>query len=214
MTSRPINETPAKSGGSVVKRAPISSARQARLEAQRTKERNQRLITGFFAVVLVAVLAFAVFQLFPRSGAPSKSSAPGSASVAQTFGVPADYAPGGKSKVKAQGKITSLPDGVQYIDIKIGSGATAKSTDTVTTNYIGWLTNGTKFDSSYDRGQPAQFPLNQVIKGWTEGLAGMQIGGERRLLIPAAEGYGAQGSPPTIPANATLVFDVTLVSIP
>jgi FKBP-type peptidyl-prolyl cis-trans isomerase FkpA len=143
------------------------------------------------------------------------SSPASGTSVAQTFGVPTDFAPGGKSKVKAQGKLVTLSDGVQYVDVKVGTGRAVKSTDTITVNYIGWLTDGTKFDSSYDRGQPAQFPLSGVIKGWTEGLVGLQIGGERRLLIPGPEAYGAnppQGS--NIPANATLIFDVTLVSIP
>jgi FKBP-type peptidyl-prolyl cis-trans isomerase len=101
-------------------------------------------------------------------------------------------------------------------DIVVGTGAEAKSGDTVTVHYTGWLTDGTKFDSSVDAGQPLQFPLGQgyVIQGWDEGVAGMKVGGKRKLIIPPDMGYGAQGAGGVIPPNATLVFEVELVSIP
>jgi len=109
-------------------------------------------------------------------------------------------------------------DGLTIVEVSPGAGdAVAKAGDTVSVNYIGKLqSNGQKFDSSYDRGQPIQFPLgaHQVIAGWDEGIAGMKVGEKRQLIIPASLGYGADGTPDgTIPPNATLVFDVELVKI-
>lgn len=112
--------------------------------------------------------------------------------------------------------MTPRSDGLQTGDIAVGSGQAAKTGDKVSVQYSGWLTNCTLFDSSRKPGRtPFQFTIGQgqVIKGWDEGVPGMKVGGKRRLIIPATLGYGAQGSPPTIPANATLVFDITLVSI-
>jgi len=104
---------------------------------------------------------------------------------------------------------------LQTTDLTVGTGATVKATDTVTVNYTGAVAaTGIIFQSSLDSGQTATFPLNQVIKGWTDGIPGMKVGGKRRLLIPAADAYGA--SPPAgsgIPPNANLVFDVDLIKI-
>lgn len=100
-------------------------------------------------------------------------------------------------------------------DLVVGKGAEAKSGNKVTVNYTGWLTDGTKFDSSLDSGQPFEFTLGQgqVIQGWDEGVAGMKVGGKRRLTIPPAMGYGAEGSGGVIPPNATLVFEVELLAV-
>lgn len=100
-------------------------------------------------------------------------------------------------------------------DLVVGTGAEAKTGNTVSVHYTGWLTDGTKFDSSVDRGQPFQFTIGQgrVIRGWDEGVPGMKVGGKRKLTIPPDMGYGANGSPPVIPPNATLVFEVELLGV-
>jgi peptidylprolyl isomerase len=111
--------------------------------------------------------------------------------------------------------IQTTASGLRYMDEKVGGGASPKSGQHVTVHYTGWLTNGTKFDSSRDRNQPFAFAIGQgqVIKGWDEGVLAMKVGGNRRLIIPAALAYGPSGRPPTIPANSTLIFDVELISV-
>jgi peptidylprolyl isomerase len=108
-----------------------------------------------------------------------------------------------------------LPDGLQYIDLVTGSGDVAQRGEKLTVQYTGWLSNGKKFDSSRDRNQPFDFTVGQrqVIPGWDEGLPGMRVGGKRKLVIPPDLAYGAQGQPPTIPANSTLVFVVELLGV-
>jgi len=105
--------------------------------------------------------------------------------------------------------------GLSYVDQVIGTGAVAVAGKTTTVHYTGWLTNGQKFDSSVDRGQPFSFPLGsgRVIKGWDEGVQGMRVGGKRKLTIPSALGYGTRGAGGVIPPNATLVFDVELLAV-
>ncbi len=107
------------------------------------------------------------------------------------------------------------PSGLQYDDIAEGSGAEAKSGQKVSVHYTGTLVDGKKFDSSRDRGKPFQFTLGvgQVIKGWDEGVAGMKVGGQRKLTIPPELGYGSRGAGRDIPPHATLIFDVELVEI-
>ena len=115
----------------------------------------------------------------------------------------------------AHGAVVTSPTGLKYEDLKVGSGASPRQGQKVSVHYTGWLTNGTKFDSSLDRGQPFSFSLGQgqVIRGWDEGVASMKVGGKRKLTIPPDLAYGPGGHPPVIPPNSTLVFDVELLGI-
>ena len=111
--------------------------------------------------------------------------------------------------------MTQTASGLQYQDLTVGDGAIAQAGDSVSVHYTGWLTDGTKFDSSVDRGTPFEFHLGQgqVIAGWDEGVAGMRVGGKRKLVIPPELGYGDGGTGGVIPGGATLVFDVELLEV-
>jgi hypothetical protein len=111
------------------------------------------------------------------------------------------------------GEIVETASGLRYIDERPGEGPAPSPTQCVTVHYSGWLTDGTKFDSSVDRGQAIAFPLSGVIAGWTEGVGSMKEGGKRRLIIPGDLAYGPAGRPPTIGTNATLIFDVELIKV-
>jgi FKBP-type peptidyl-prolyl cis-trans isomerase FkpA len=117
-----------------------------------------------------------------------------------------------ETAAKEKGAV-KLPTGVIYKELTAGKGPSPKATDTVRVNYRGTLTNGTEFDSSYKRGQAASFPLNGVIKCWTEGVQKMKVGGKAQLVCPGDTAYGEMGSPPVIPPNATLVFEIELLGI-
>jgi peptidylprolyl isomerase len=114
-----------------------------------------------------------------------------------------------------EGDTVTTASGLRYIDITVGDGPAPTQGQTCVMHYTGWLTDGTKFDSSRDSGRPFPFVLGagRVIRGWDEGVATMKVGGRRLLIIPGDLGYGARGYPPKIPSNATLLFDVELLEV-
>ena len=116
------------------------------------------------------------------------------------------------ANAKAPG-VTTTKSGLQYKVLKDGTGKSPKASDTVTTHYKGTLVDGSTFDSSYDRNEPATFPVDGVIAGWTEALQLMKEGSKWQLVIPSDLAYGPQGRPPVIPANSTLVFEVELLKV-
>ena len=113
----------------------------------------------------------------------------------------------------APAEFTATPSGLKYRILRKASGDKPTSSSTVTVNYVGWLDDGSEFDSSYRRGEPATFPLSGVVRGWTEGLQLVNEGGMIELEIPSELGYGAAGAPGSIPPHATLHFKVELIDI-
>ncbi len=134
---------------------------------------------------------------------------------AQTTTHKTSVVPNTKYPTKVTGPGVTTASGLQYWDIKVGTGQIANDGDHVKVHYTGWLTSGKKFDSSVDAHQPFELTLGkgEVIKGWDEGIAGMKVGGKRQLRIPPDLAYGAQGYPGAIPPNATLIFDVQLLAV-
>jgi hypothetical protein len=165
--------------------------------AQRIAKRNrQRTIIGIIAIMVLALIAFLVYRDYT-----TKSPKYPIGTLDTTPPTPSASA------------ITTA-SGLTYEDLQVGDGATAKTGDSVTVNYTGWLEDGTKFDSSIDRGQTFDFTIGagNVIVGWDEGVAGMRVNGARLLVIPPSLGYGSTANN-SIPANSTLIFEVQLVAI-
>jgi peptidylprolyl isomerase len=164
------------------------STRSERAQRRANRLRNQRIAILVIIILLLAGGAYLVWSAASDNSAGNLPNLSG---------------------------MTTTASGLQYKDTQIGSGAEATPGKIVSVHYTGWLQNGVKFDSSLDRGQP--FTLNvgvgQVIPGWDEGLVGMKVGGKRLLVIPPELGYGAAGSPPVIPPNATLIFEVELLEV-
>ncbi len=172
-----------------------------------------------------AVLALAVAGAFALSACGYADPYATSGPVAnESPGLKASPSPGADDFNEGTGlPVVTYPDGLKYIDLKVGTGAVAHSNDAVTVQYTGWLSDGTQFDSSRSRGTPFPVDLNanppQVITGWVEGIPGMKVGGKRKFIIPAPLAYGAAGrqDPNTgayvIPPNATLVFEIELLSL-
>lgn len=182
-------------------------------------------LTVSLALLLTAGCAPKPEEAPPGSPAPetamvaSPEASPASGSSSSTMGPPAPSEGGngtGLPPFKSSGKIETTKSGLKYDDMIVGTGAQPKDGQEVAVHYIGTLEDGTKFDASYDRGEPIKFPLGQgaVIPGWDEGIASMKVGGRRKLIIPGDLAYGPNPPPGApIPPNATLVFDVTLVGV-
>ena len=176
------------------------------------------------ALAAVAVAAAGCNQTSKQSSSSSTSSASGSMTPPPATSSSSEPAPASTPSTSAAaalpgapgtGHVHKLASGLQYDDLVVGSGKMAEAGMNVSVHYTGWLTDGTKFDSSVDRGQPFVFQLGsgQVIKGWDEGVKGMRIGGKRKLTIPPDMGYGDRGAGGVIPPGATLVFDVELLDV-
>lgn len=164
--------------------------RSERAEARAKKRRNQQITIATIAIAVIALIL--IFAFWPKN---NNATDPG-------------------SDTSETGNMVTMASGLQYEDLVVGTGPAAQTGDSVSVHYTGWLEDGTKFDSSLDRGTPFDFILGtgRVIQGWDEGVAGMQVGGKRKLIIPPDLAYGPQDYGP-IPGGSTLTFEIELLSI-
>ncbi|TSC52199.1 MAG: FKBP-type peptidyl-prolyl cis-trans isomerase FkpA [Parcubacteria group bacterium LiPW_41] len=165
---------------------------------------NNKKTTLIIVALVIVGVGIVLWTQTPRESVTQESQIPESNQQIQT-------------SMPEQTNITmqTLPSGLQIGDEVVGTGAEAVAGKMVAVHYTGTLLNGTKFDSSLDRGEPFEFSLGAgyVIKGWDEGVQGMKVGGKRKLIIPSDLGYGSRGAGSAIPPNATLVFDVELLGV-
>src|ERR1035437_4249940 len=178
---------------------------------------TKNFITGiiFIAVVLGLGALFIAQQTSQKNPLDNKITSSATPAPTPTPTIQITQTPQPAEQNSSQsGTMVTMSDGLKIQELTVGNGKEAKAGDTVTVNYLGTLENGTKFDSSYDRNQPftTQIGVGAVIKGWDEGIPGMKIGGKRKLIVPAALGYGAQATG-AIPPNSVLVFEVELLGI-
>lgn len=175
-------------------------------------ENKSKVVSTIIVIIVVLAFALGLVYLFMKNKNIVSGESGNQSPVAQSSPEAQNttVAPATSNMPQA-----SASNGLKIEDEKVGTGAEAVAGKSVTVNYVGTLLDGTKFDSSYDRNQPFTFNLGagEVIKGWDQGVAGMKIGGKRKLTIPSDLGYGAAGAPPVIPPNATLVFEVELLGV-
>lgn len=176
---------------------------------------------GAFALAVVGIAALVMLNMFnsgefkvPAATPATTPAAPGASPPAPGAPAAPAPAPNAPAPFKGNGKVIKTASGLQYEDMTIGDGNSPKTNQHVLVDYLGTLENGTKFDASYDRGEPFEFQIGTggVIAGWDEGVATMKVGGRRKLIIPAALGYGSADKG-AIPPNSTLIFDVTLKGV-
>jgi FKBP-type peptidyl-prolyl cis-trans isomerase len=166
-----------------------------------SEEVMTRFLLAGGVVILLLTAAFAIAQTAAKTAAKKPA---------------ATARPNTSAPTKVTGDGVKTDSGLQYWEIRVGTGEVAKEGSHVRVHYTGWLTTGKKFDSSVDANQPLDFTIGngEVIKGWDQGVAGMKVGGKRQLRIPPELGYGAEGTPGgPIPPNATLIFDVQLLAV-
>lgn len=163
-------------------------------------------LSRWLTVGLMLALAIALAGCGSKADQPSIATTPTDQSATQ----PQQTTPPETQTPTQTADVTEL----KIEDLVVGKGVAAKTGNLVTVHYTGWLTDGTKFDSSVDRGQPFQFQLGgNVIDGWNQGVVGMKLGGKCKLTIPPSMGYGEPGYPPVIPPNATLIFEIEMLKI-